>query len=148
MSFLVTRLWIPVPSRPLISTPCSEAILRTSGDDRWRIRSSNDATVPPSLTDSSSEALAKEETGSGEGRGEGAAAAGAGAAGVGAGGFSAACGAGAGGAAAFFSAGAAGLFEAAGAAGVSFAGVCEDAWAAAGLAVASPASPMVATTVL
>src|SRR3989442_15129084 len=102
MSFLVTRLWIPVPSRPLISTPCSEAILRTSGDDRWRIRSSNDVTVPPSPVDASS----------GEGRGEGAAAAGA--AGIGAEGFAAACGGGAGGAAPSFSAGPSGLLEAAG----------------------------------
>jgi len=40
MSFFVTRLWMPVPSTSPISIVCSCAILRTSGDERWRMRSS------------------------------------------------------------------------------------------------------------
>ena len=44
MSFFVTRLWMPVPSTSPISIACSWAILRTSGEERRRIRSSIDST--------------------------------------------------------------------------------------------------------
>src|SRR5262247_3110423 len=47
MSFLVTRPEIPVPVRPAISTPCSAAILRTTGEDLVRSRSSRSVAVPP-----------------------------------------------------------------------------------------------------
>src|ERR1700693_1847734 len=47
MSFFVTRLWMPVPSSCVMSTACSEAIFRTSGEERRRIRSSIDSTLPP-----------------------------------------------------------------------------------------------------
>src|SRR5256885_1589883 len=39
-SFLVTRPAIPLPCMAVISRPCSAAILRTSGDERVRMRSS------------------------------------------------------------------------------------------------------------
>jgi len=47
MSFFVTRLWMPVPSTSEISIVCSCAIFRTSGDERWRMRSSIDSTRAP-----------------------------------------------------------------------------------------------------
>src|SRR3982750_2083651 len=58
MSFLVTRPARPVPGTALMSTWCSAAILRTSGVDFRRSRSSIDsaAPLPPvaSLTDRAS----------------------------------------------------------------------------------------------
>src|SRR5690349_19098735 len=49
MSFLVTRPASPVPGTALISTLCSAAILRTTGVDFRRSRSSivSDAPLPP-----------------------------------------------------------------------------------------------------
>src|SRR5437870_3775949 len=47
MSLFVTRPEIPLPWRPEISTPCSAAIFRTTGEDRVRRRSSRSVTVPP-----------------------------------------------------------------------------------------------------
>src|SRR6185312_14285602 len=44
-SRLVTRPAMPLPFRPVISTPCSAAILRTSGDDLERRRPSNESGV-------------------------------------------------------------------------------------------------------
>ena len=48
MSFFVTRPLIPVPSSCLMSTPCSSAILRTSGLDFVRRSSAALAAPPPS----------------------------------------------------------------------------------------------------
>src|SRR5687767_2309889 len=47
MSLLVTLPEMPVPGTPVISTPCSAAIFRTSGEDFVRKRSSRDAPLPP-----------------------------------------------------------------------------------------------------
>ena len=42
MSFLVTRPLMPVPSMREMSTPCSSAILRTTGEERTRRSSSGE----------------------------------------------------------------------------------------------------------
>src|SRR5213083_2558905 len=47
MSRLVTLPAMPLPCIPEISMPCSAAILRTSGDDLVRRRSSNEFPFPP-----------------------------------------------------------------------------------------------------
>src|SRR5438046_4038504 len=47
MSLLVTLPAIPDPCIPAISTPCSAAIFRTSGDDLVRRRSSSELPLPP-----------------------------------------------------------------------------------------------------
>ena len=49
MSFFVTRPEMPVPFSPVISMPCSFAILRTSGEDRVRRRSARVASAPAGL---------------------------------------------------------------------------------------------------
>src|SRR5262249_18969585 len=128
MSFLVTRLWIPVPSISRISTPFSCAIFRTSGEERVRTRSSKDSIVPPCA-----------DTGGGGAAG-GLGAAGGGAALGGGGGAAAAASEGLGGG----GGGAAG----AGLGGSAFGGSA--AFAAGGGAApgCSPASPIRATTVL
>ncbi len=129
MSFFVTRLWIPVPSISPICTPCSEAILRTRGDERWRTRSSKDSTRPVAETggaDAGAAAGGGGATGGGAGAGAERAAARGLTSGFGAGDAAAA---GGGGAASGFGAGA-------GAAGAGAA------------AAFSPASPISATTVL
>src|SRR5207302_2790013 len=54
MSFFVTRPETPVPSSWVVSTLFSLAILRTSGDDFVRRRSSNEAMVSSSLVDGAS----------------------------------------------------------------------------------------------
>src|SRR6476469_4129957 len=120
-----------------MSSPFSCAILRTSGEDLWRIRSSIDSTRAPA--DSAATAGAGRAEGAGDGvtgGGAGVGAAGGGGAG-GAGAAAAGAGAGAGGA------GGGGAAAAAGGAGAS-AGFA----AAGGVAVASPASPRTPTTVL
>ncbi len=135
MSFFVTRPWMPVPSISWMSRAFSAAIFRTSGEDRWRTRSSNDSTRPP-----------PESAAGAAGR---AGAVGAGAAGLGAG-EGAAFGASGGGA----GLGAAAVGAAAGRAGVAATGAAASVAGraagagAGGAAVASPASPTRPTTVL
>jgi hypothetical protein len=153
MSFFVTRLWIPVPSSCVMSTACSDAIFRTKGEERRRIRSSMDSTRPPSFTEASEGKPSAAAAAVGGGGGCGAAgAAGSGgwaSAGLASGGFATAGSSGAG-----CAAGRGGGTGGAGfaSAGCGAAGAAESAEALAEAeaeaAGCSPASPIEATTVL
>jgi hypothetical protein len=51
MSSLVTRPWRPEPVTALKYTPCSAAIRRTSGEERWRSSSDSASKVAVAFTD-------------------------------------------------------------------------------------------------
>ena len=65
MSCLVTRPLMPVPLISLMSTSCSLAMRRTSGDDRWRRKSSVDGCASSSSASSPASAAAAPDATSG-----------------------------------------------------------------------------------